>query len=405
MFSNVALDVVIGLVFIYLLYSLLASILQEWIATQLGFRSKVLEKAILRMLEDGQTTGRFPYFDRVKGFWQMIFRVNRLKDKKFAARFYSHPRIKYLAEDNWYSKPGYMAADDFSKIMIDLLNGVNANGAPPDILTVQEGIRNGIVKYDFDTGDRSNPAVQALRAQLKKAETPHINTDTQMFLQSLVTEARGDLNKFRALLEKWFNETMERASGWYKRYVQLTLFSIGLLIAVAFNVDTVLIAKKLATDPKLREQMVQNAKKYLDSHEAPKALAPIDTSLSQPAKDSVLLKRRDSLYTEAKNIIATDIEETSNIIGLGYKCGHSRLMHLFFFAYPDASFLNFIGWLITALAISLGAPFWFDLLSKLMRVRGAVQKKLDTKDPDPAPVPAAVAVSVNTNKPGEEAVG
>jgi hypothetical protein len=43
-----------------------------------------------------------------------------------------------------------------------------------------------------------------------------------------------------------------------------------LLLAVAFNVDTVAIAKKLATDPKLREQMVQNAKKYVDSHEAPK---------------------------------------------------------------------------------------------------------------------------------------
>jgi hypothetical protein len=225
MFNNVALDVVIGLVFIYLLYSLLASILQEWVATQLGFRSKVLEKAILRMLEDGQTTGRFPYLDRLKGFWQMIFRVNRLRDKKFAARFYSHPTIKYLAEDNWYSKPGYMAAGDFSKIMIDLLNGVNADGSPPTILTVQEGVRNGIVKYDFHIEDKSNPAVKALREQIKKGETPHINPDTQMFLQSLLTEARGDLSKFRALLEKWFNETMERASGWYKRYVQLTLFT------------------------------------------------------------------------------------------------------------------------------------------------------------------------------------
>jgi hypothetical protein len=54
MFNNVALDVVIGLIFIFLLYSLLATIIQECIATQLGFRAKVLEKAILRMLEDGK---------------------------------------------------------------------------------------------------------------------------------------------------------------------------------------------------------------------------------------------------------------------------------------------------------------------------------------------------------------
>ena len=87
MFNSTALDVVIGLVFIYLLYSLLASIIQEIIATQLAFRSKVLEKAILRMLEDGKTTGRFPYLDRIKGFWQMIFRGTGWKTKSLRRVF------------------------------------------------------------------------------------------------------------------------------------------------------------------------------------------------------------------------------------------------------------------------------------------------------------------------------
>jgi hypothetical protein len=39
-----------------------------------------------------------------------------------------------------------------------------------------------------------------------------------------------------------------------------------------------------------------------------------------------------------------------------------------------------VGWLLTALAISLGAPFWFDMLNKLIVVRSTVKPK--EKSPD-----------------------
>src|SRR3954453_10481278 len=113
MFSNTALDVFIGLIFVFLLYSLLATIIQEMIAVQLAFRSKVLEKAILRMLEDGRTTTKFPYGDRIKGFLHLFGFVNQLKNKSVAPWFYGHPLIKYLAEDNYYSKPAYLDARNF----------------------------------------------------------------------------------------------------------------------------------------------------------------------------------------------------------------------------------------------------------------------------------------------------
>jgi hypothetical protein len=62
--------------------------------------------------------------------------------------------------------------------------------------------------------------------------------------------------------------------------------------------------------------------------------------------------------------------------------------------------------LITALAISLGAPFWFDLLSKLMRIRGALKKDDDSdKSKAASAAVAPVTVTVNSTKPGEEAVG
>jgi hypothetical protein len=415
MFNNVALDVVIGLVFIYLLYSLLASIVQELIATQLAFRSKVLEKAILRMLEDGKTTTRFPYWDRIKGFGELIFRTNRLTDKKFAARFYGHPLIKYLAEDNWYSKPGYLGSANFSKIVVDLLNGVDQDGGSPNILRIKESLHTGALKFDPLSRDTANMAIEALAEQKEQPQTEkHINADTRMFLLSLVAEAQGDVQKFKILLEKWFDETMERASGWYKRYVQMILFVIGLCLAVAFNVDTIKIAKKLTHDPKLREQMVQNASTFLEQNQqlGNELKAKQERGLdSGPIYRQQLLSyeegkaRTKELLDSAKNLINRDIANVNDVIGLGYQCGEPVLLHIFFFCYTDVNFSSFIGWLITALAISLGAPFWFDMLSKLMRVRGALKKDPGKDESSTTAATAApVTVTVNT-KSGEEAVG
>ena len=52
MLDNVALDVFIGLIFVLLVYSLLATVLQEIIARILDLRGKNLVKAIRVMLED-----------------------------------------------------------------------------------------------------------------------------------------------------------------------------------------------------------------------------------------------------------------------------------------------------------------------------------------------------------------
>ncbi|NCI46099.1 hypothetical protein [Sediminibacterium soli] len=410
MFNNVALDIVIGLVFIYLLYSLLASIIQEIIATQLAFRSKILEKAVLRMLEDGKSTTGVPYLDRLRGFWQMIFRVNRLRNKKFASRFYGHPLMKYLAEDNWFSKPAYIDRSNFSKIIIDLLNGVDTNGVPPDIEKIRESVRNGMLRLDPVSTDTANPAIEAFRENRQDTREKDINADTQLFLRSVLAEAGNDLAAFRSQLEKWFDETMERATDWYKRYVQVILFGIGMFLAVAFNVDSISIAQKLARDPKLREQLVQNAQTYLEHNQQ---LGARIQSMKEKGDTGAAYRlqlvsfeqgrqRTDSLLGEAKNFVDKDIKNINNVIGLGYNCQHPALLHIFFFWLPDASLANFIGWLITALAISLGAPFWFDLLSKLMRVKGAAKKEpaANTASPTPAPV----TVTVNT-QPGEEAVG
>src|ERR1700749_1455969 len=114
MLNNVALDVFIGLVFVFLIYSLLATIFQEIIATRFAFRAKILEKAVIRMLDDGKSTTKYHLWDRITAILYLFTRTNLLKDKLMAAWFYSPPLIKYLGEDNHYSKPAYLSAQNFS---------------------------------------------------------------------------------------------------------------------------------------------------------------------------------------------------------------------------------------------------------------------------------------------------
>ncbi|QEC68037.1 hypothetical protein FRZ67_12250 [Panacibacter ginsenosidivorans] len=416
MTGSVILDVIIGLVFIYLLYSLLATILQELIATKLAFRSKVLEKAIIRMLEDGNTTNKTTLGDRLDGFYHLLFKPNRLKTKKIASWFYAHPLIKYLGEDNFFSKPAYISSSNFSKVILDLLHGIDGNDQM-NVLNIKNSILSGTINtLSVSQKDKNHPAIQAITKLEKHDGIEFINKDTALFLRSLWMEAEGDLEKFRAKLENWFDDTMERATGWYKRYTKYILFIIGFLVAVAFNVDSVDIAKKLSRDPKLRDQMVQNASNFLKEnqqlglqlqqmHDKKLDSTPVFQS-TQRNYDS-LAKRSKDLMDSANALVNGDIKNTNTLLGLGYNCDHYALSHILFFLYPDASFRNFIGWLLTALAISLGAPFWFDMLNKLMKLRGS-GTKIDSNDTvidinKPAAL-QPVVVTVNSN-PGEEAVG
>lgn len=331
MTGSIALDVVIGLVFVYLLYSLLATIIQEVVANVLSLRAATLEWAIKRMLDD-----------EGKGAGNQLSRA-----------FYGTYLIKYLAEKEG-KKPSYITANNFSKAILLLLKGKGfAAGEDPSTK-----IRNAL---DAATG---------ITLSDESGSTSVNEGDTFEFLQSLWAEAQGDIAKFQGLLEQWFNDTMERATGWYKRKTQLVLFFIGLAIAALFNVDTVDITHKLSTDPKLREQLVRQAEVYAKEHATLKA--ELD-QLKKSNTDSSKLKNAEASYEafvdknkvlvdKAQQVVTNDIANVNKVLALGWsQQGHTPW------------YSHIIGWLLTALAISLGAPFWFDLLNKLMKLRGSVQ--------------------------------
>jgi hypothetical protein len=363
MFDSIVLDVVIGLVFVYLLHSLLASIVQEMIATNLGLRAKVLEKAIVRMLQDEKAMTRFAA--RLLSWKRLLFPGDNLKNSPVACAFYNHGLIKYLGEDKWHRKPAYITAKNFSKVMIDMLRGNDAQIG--DDFRAKIDAMLAIGKIDQSTPSKPNQQYA-------------LDEGTLVYLRSLWADSQGDVEKFKTSLENWFDDTMARASGWYKRYVQLILFMIGLTMAITFNIDTLQIVDKLSKDPELRAQLVQHADKYLKENTALKAEIAAMRKRNSKSLDTIktieqydlLAQKNDSLIDAASTMVKGDIRKIDNLLGMGWE--HKKHPKKCEFPYQlkgkAFSFSTFLGWFITGIAISMGAPFWFDLLSKLMKLKG-----------------------------------
>ena len=379
MFYSTALSIVIGLVFIYLLYSLLVTILQEILATIFDFRAKVLERALRRMLNDDQ---QFEY--RLSSVIRLFLRSEkRRKPGNLFEAFYHHPLVRFLSAGSIWSKPSYLRKETFSKVMLDLLKGKQVQ--PGDDL------RSPI--------QRMLDGEQTDRAALVMPE----NSDTLSFLRSIWADAQGDVDKFRSLLENWFDEMMDRASEWYKKYTQFFLLAIGFSIAVVFNVDTIAIVGKLEKDPELREQLVTQAENFLKAHpdleqefqlsrERHATLFP-DDALERKKQDSLaeqryllLKQRRDSLVDQANTLVREDIGKVNNLLSIGRDSNRCLCACSFCFL------KSLTGWLLTALALSLGAPFWFDLLSKLMKLRSSTQAGSGKNTNDPAATDTATKI-------------
>lgn len=359
MTGSVALDVVIGLVFIYLLYSLLTSLVAEIIATNLGLRARNLSSALDRMLNN----------DNVSTF-------SKTKDKSGIIRkIYDHPEIKSLTANRVFSRPSFIKPETFTRALVDVLRyGSTSEKAA----SIEEGIKS----YHFE------PSVEA-------------------YLLNLADEAEGDIDKLRSSFSTWFDNTMSNASEWYKRNLQIMLFFIGLAIAWFFNVNTFRITEKLSIDKDAREQLVQLAGDYIknnpdkeyfnlikfnskDSTSIDKYNAKLDTLLSIKAdleKDIAETQQLlgggtwlpDQLVfvndkPVAANIQTEHLPEVKVISEGSKKIASYRYWDKVYYAL-HMLFFNFLGYATTAVALSLGAPFWFDILNKLMKLKSAVSDK------------------------------
>ncbi len=455
MTSNVAFDVFIGLVFVFLSYSLLASIIQETIASFLNLRASVLVKAIRIMLNDRKplnlknTSALGKIWERIALTFEMQWHhiTCRLPDFSLAKAFYKHPSIKYLSPNSARSKPSYIEPQNFSATLLKILRGKNYDGSVPAMLCIYNTL------YPMITSTQQNPNLVTVEVGKTDPVKAIIQPETLDQLRQFYIDSGKDVNTFTILLENWYNETMDRANGWYKRQVRRILFAIGLVIAICGNVDTIKIYHILSKDKAARDQMVQMAIQSQAKYGA--AISELKDSVRQRNKiaDSqkiVIITTGDSILNQAYQNVNDDIEQSNYVLAMGWheskkykrydslneaksvlkeslsnqKKADSALQKQLQIVTKQIDLLepevydkfdwssSPLGWLITALALTLGAPFWFDLLSKFISLRAAGTKpdaepdKADKSVPEVIPkIPATViaepihAIAVKERQP------
>ena len=128
---------------------------------------------------------------------------------------------------------------------------------------------------------------------------PHaiINFDTYKILNYHLNEAAGDLDVFKYRIEKWFTDTMDRVSGWYKRSTQLWLLILGLLLSIVFNIDTVEITNYLSINKQAAEK-----------------LADIGVALAVNSKDSNTNNKLQKITDSLKS----NVNSVNLLVGLGW---------------------------------------------------------------------------------------
>jgi hypothetical protein len=267
--------------------------------------------------------------------------TNLLQDEKLVERFYNHPLVYALYDGEFSGKAGLQKSS----------NAINKRKLPSYIPARTFALSLlGVLGVEGTTAANS---VQALRDTINKINVEDIGSETlesmKQALLAMVDDAQGDVNRLRVSVENWYDGTMDRVSGWYKRRVQWIIFGLGLLAAVVLNVDTIYIANTLLYDIPLRTSLVAAAQEYAKGDATTR-----ETAAKQRLEES--LERIQQLG------LPIGWSKRSDISGSTLKPRTEQ-----------NKFLMIFGWVFTGLAVSLGAPFWFDLLNKIMVIRSTVK--------------------------------
>ena len=365
MFNHPILDVFIGLSFIYLIYSLFASIIQESIAKWLSLRPRMLLKSIARMLEDDKSSNLGTLIGFFKDQTQNIIHYFKpFKDRKLAKAFYDHPFIKYLGQGNRHKRPSYLNAETFSKTLIYLLR--NNDHIEQEIDKIRETI------------DKNLNEAKSITINDKIVL---ISEETLKHIQLLWNDANKNIDRFKINIETWYNNTQDRVIGWYARQTHTILFTIGLIIAISFNIDTVALFTILSKNSTVRNEIVSIAKDFSESQKMAQYTSPVSSSDSSyvPAGSATdqHLADIDTLHARAVKLMNEDIANVNAYLGIGWP---EKLPCKGFSKYQPSRFVAILGWILTALAISLGSKFWFDLLKRILKMRSTGTNPDDVKD-------------------------
>jgi hypothetical protein len=355
-----ALDVAVGLIFVYLLVSLFVTALNEYISSFLNKRSEYLLSRVQSLLGgDGS--------EKKTGEWSPEM-----------CSVWNHPLISAL-------KSHQTAEDHCTK------RGALLKNAPSYIPGKTFAVALTETLKPSDTAHLSF-------TQLKTAVAGIENNDAlKNALLPMLDEAEGKVEKFQTNVATWFDGAMDRTSGAYKRWIHRLTFWAGFAVAIAFNVNSLQLIDNLWRDPVARAGLVaqasQSAKDAETAQDLQARLSPPAPAASDASPDAAGADGAECACDKDQS--AADIGQK---LALPIGWTHEAICDLWTdprakptpgqlqqrpqdwsksckalkrdgFGVTVKIFLSLLGLAITGLAVSLGSPFWFGTLQSVTNIR------------------------------------
>jgi hypothetical protein len=315
MFNSEVLEVAIGLVFVYLLLCLLCSGIKEAVARLMAWRSKTLEQALKKLFNNPEL---------LKEFYQ-----NSLLRELHLDKWY-HKILGFLPVFKQQGKPTSISSQSFVTVLSEYL------------------LKNA---RDLSREEIENLANELPDGDLKKALLTIFNS-----IETGVNKVEDFLARLKEGVSTWFDQKMEQLTAWYKRKAKACIFIIAVLVVSFLNIDTFMIANSLYHNSELRNSVVNAAAEMAKDETSPTA------------------------YTGKVRDMIDDFYGDFQVMGLpiGWAPGQPGEEN----KDPRAVPVDFRGWffkvlglLLTAIAVTLGAPFWYQKLQALLRMRSDAGSK------------------------------
>ncbi|MBG0829302.1 hypothetical protein HS041_16165 [Planomonospora sp. ID67723] len=348
-------DLAIGLVLAFLLLSLLVSGINEAFVRMLGIRSKFLWAYLRDTMDGGSSEGTSWIPSKIA---DVFAKLPFSKDD---------PRPEHSPDP---------APSVVTPMPVDPTTVLAAEGPVPDV-DMTERLYRRLQEIDHPNGarttisdippERFSGAVMELVAAeeggveglLVKLEA--IRSPLAGHLRGVWNGAGEDLAKFRRGVENWFDGEMQRLSGLYRRYVKWVVFALGVTLTLLFSMDALEYGKTLLRDNAFRagvaaiaggsEEGLTALKDKCTTTGAAEPYECVTESFSSPA----LVK----IFDHAIVSITVPPDGGDPSLNWNGAVWWDRLIT------PG----HWPGYLLTAVALLFGAPFWWDVLRRLTGFR------------------------------------
>ncbi|WKZ34340.1 MAG: hypothetical protein QY332_12030 [Anaerolineales bacterium] len=430
MYLESIIELIIGLLFTWYILSLATMQIQEWLASRQRWRANELKSAIRRMLNDRVLTQVFyehPIIKSMSGMrhsgklipsyipanqfsnvlvsmllsagheaflvryslLELSEKLSKIKDRrKQQNALQTHERLvelSFLPDTTIQSEntafQGLIIAtiekelDAFAEHYPEIESDIEV--IREKIKLTKERIDKQIesIKIAGKPGGKKVPALLSGMVTLSA-----ISPDISRLLNSLLIGVDDNSNeltieRLQSNLEQWFNDSMDRLSGWYKRRAQLSVFSIGLIIALVFNVDSLELSGRLWLEPAVRQSLRANANLAVQNNPASESEIYNENQISiiQIIQNEYYAIPVGWKFTETALQIGVECLWVSRTHGdFGIQIGSTCYRPSLLLGMANGwvwLFIKTLGLLTTALACAQGSSFWFDILQKIINVR------------------------------------